>query len=542
MPALESSMGIRHTTAVTAALVVLAAMAWGGAASWAAPPSGDDVDPQPAADDVEPGGDPSYLPDDVEPRPGIEAGDSDPDAVPLGEEGRNGQLRRDALPPEGLAERPSLPRVGIDVLYPGSGIVGQGTGMVSLNKAGEDLYMFLNLSAVFVGRNWAFGPRLPLRLRLIDRSPRTPSVIRREDWDEISDFARLLAFFQVGHPGERYFLRIGELPGVTLGHGTIINRYFNSIDIDHYQGGVYAYLDPGIIGGELLLDNVFDPDIFAARVFLRPMNPLKSLPYALRKLKIAVSAGGDFQAPLEVLEAQDGELLVDSNFSPQISKSAAMPFFGLDLEVPLVSRPHADFVPYVDLNSIDAKGAGVHIGAFLTLRFDPLREWRTRLEYRYSGAHYEPDYINAFYEIHRVRYRDRDTKLTWLRNNERQGGRSGFYAETEFRWAGLMDYTLVFANDQGPDNTDLMMKLELPHLGPIRLGLFFARLDFDGLRDFFGANDTVLAASIRYNFLERFYVRLRVVNDWWLEHSEDAGARYRTKTNFDFGFGIIVRL
>lgn len=527
--------------ALTAAIALLGVAAGARAASPAGDSrhSADDVEPPPSSLDVDPPG----RPDDVEPPRGVEPGGVDPGRVPPFDEGVDLPPRRDRLPPEGLAERPSLPRVGIDVLYPGSGVVGQGTGMVSLNKAGDDLFLFLNLSAVFVGRGWAFGPRLPLRLRLVDRPPRTPSVIRREDWDELSDFARLLAFFQVGHPGEKYFLRIGELPGVTLGHGTIINRYFNSVDIDHYQGGIYAYLDPGIIGGELLLDNFFDPDIFAARAFVRPMNGIRSLPYALRKFKVAVSAGADFQAPMRVEEdGPDGAILVDNNFRPVIAETSVMPFFGLDLEIPLVSRPHVDFVPYIDLNSIDAKGAGVHLGAYLTLRFDALREWRTRLEYRYSGAEYVPNYINAFYEIHRVRYREDETKLQWLRGGGHGVGRSGFYAETEFRWAGMMSYTLVFANDQGPDNTDMMMKLELPHLGPIRLGLFFARLDFDGFKDFFGANDTVLAASIRYNFLQRFYVRFRVVNDWWLEHTVDQGARYRTKTNFDFGFGIIVRL
>ncbi|MCB9730472.1 MAG: hypothetical protein H6746_18525 [Deltaproteobacteria bacterium] len=541
-------MRSRPPVALTAALVLTAALL-GAPARVGARTQGDgSFDPPPAAGEVEPGRpddalEPGGRQEDVEPRPGIDQGDSDPEVVPLGEEGSDIIPRQDALPPEGRADRPSLPRVGVDVLYPGAGVVGQGTAMISLNEAGEDLYLFLNMRAVFVGRNWAFGPRLPLRLRLVDHAPRTASVIRKEDWDEISDFARLLAFFQVGHPGEPYFLRFGELPGVTIGHGTMVNRYFNTIDIDHYQGGIYAYVDPGIIGAELLLDNVFDPDIFAVRAFLRPMNPLRGLPYALRKLKIAVTAGGDFQAPTEVAHDADGGILTDDDFHPRILSTSAMPFFGLDLELPLVSRPHADFVPYVDLNSIDVQGAGVHIGAYLTFRFDALKEWRLRLEYRYSGSHYEPDYINPFYEIQRVSYRrDGRTKLAWLRDGGPGVGRSGFYGETEFRWSGMMNYTLVFANDQGPDNTDLMMKLELPHLGPIRLGLFFARLDFDGIRDFFGANDTVFAASIRYNFLDRFYVRFRLVNDWWLEHTESGSSQYRTKTDFDFGFGLIIRL
>src|SRR5690606_24695767 len=97
-------------------------------------------------------------------------------------------------------------------------------------------------------QRWRIAPRIPLRIRLIDDAPETDDVIRTEDWDEVSDWARLAGYVQYGRFGEPYVVRYGELDGVTIGHGSLVNRYYNTIDIDHYQGGVFASLDFGFGG------------------------------------------------------------------------------------------------------------------------------------------------------------------------------------------------------------------------------------------------------------------------------------------------------
>ena len=497
------------------------------------PTGGESLDPEP---------EPEPTPIEVEPplpEAGRKAGDpsaagEDPDEPPETETDPPPK----PLPEHGYGDRPQLPNIDVDMLQLGAGMVGQGAAAISFGKLGEDYFLFLALSAVFAGDDWQIAPRIPLRLRIVDQAPKNDSVIRLEDWDEVSDFARLLAFFQWGHPGDALLVRYGELNGATLGHGSLVNRYYNTVDIDHYQGGIFATGDAGIVGGEIMLDNLLDPEVLGARLFVRPLDMVTGLPFMARKLKVAITAGGDIDAPVAVATDEDGRILVGDNFQPRITKSDQVSFVGTDVEVPLVSMPHFDLVPYVDANLLDGAGLGVHVGAFVNVRFTELAAWNTRVEYRYSGRHYEPSYVSPFYEIQRVRYRNDLPKLTYLSRRETAETRHGVYLESELGYTGVFRLTVVFSEETGADNTDLLARLQLPALGPVSLSLFFARLGFDSADDFFDAKNTVFAASGRYHILDWLFVSFRVVNEWWLRHDRDGSSEYETTIDFDAGIGL----
>jgi len=517
------------------------------------------VDPARAAPDVEPDGD--Y--DDVEPpvpvspkpkpgragaspagKAGGAAGSEPPSEGRGGRDGGGDAQPKDRprLPPRGRAVRPTLPHIDRDLILLDGGVVGQGQAQLSLNRMGEDLFLFLNLGTVIVADDWRVAPRLPIRFRILDEAPESPYVIREHDWDEASDWAKLLAFVQYGHQGDPLFVRYGELTGLSLGHGSFVNRYYNTVDIDHYQGGIYFQGDASLVGGELLIDNLFGPELGAARVFGRPLNWVPGLPLALSKLKVALTAGADFNAPLEVGRDSAGRIVIDEDFHPSILSTDAVWMLGGDLELPLASTPHFDLVPYMDVNALDMTGVGVHLGTFVNLRFSPLASLRTRVEYRYMGPDYEAGYFSPFYEIQRVSHRQDKTKLRWLREGGLPHGRSGGYFETELQILGMLRYMLVISDEEGPDNTDLLMRLRLPHLGPVRLALFLGRLGFDGFDDLLSAKRTVFAASIRYSFLDWFFVKASVTNEWWLRHATDGASAYETTTDFDFGGGLLVKL
>ena len=516
------------------------------------------VNPAGARPDVEPGGD--Y--DDVEPPvpssskpkapPGPKAAGAKADPSTSGEGGSGGAggegdapaetNDKRKLPPKGRALRPTLPHIDRDLILLDGGVVGQGQAQISLSRVGEDLFLFLNLGTVIVADDWRVAPRLPIRFRILDEAPESPYVVREHDWDEASDWAKLLAFVQYGHQGDPLFVRYGELTGLSLGHGSFVNRYYNTVDIDHYQGGLYFQGDASLVGGELLVDNLFGPELGAARVFARPLSWIPKLPLMLSKLKVAITAGADFNAPLNVGRDSAGRIIIDEDFRPSILSTDAVWMLGGDLELPVVSKPHFDLVPYIDVNTLDMTGVGVHVGAFINLRFSPLASLRTRLEYRYMGPAYEAGYFSPFYEIQRVSHRQDKTKLRWLREGGLPHGRSGGYFETELQILGMLRYMLVVADEQGPHNTDLLMRLRLPHLGPIRLALFLGRLGFDGFGDLLSAKRTVFAASVRYAFLKWFFVKASVTNEWWLRHASDGASAYETTTDFNFGGGLLLKL
>jgi hypothetical protein len=547
---------MRSPSAVRLPLVAAALLALGAGPAWAAGPGGGagppdkaarpdpegpppawepkpdepEVEPPDRADDVEPDPDATLPSDDRSPPPEDTPFDGAPPAP----------VRK--LPPKGLGERPAMPHIDRDLIHPEAGIVGQAQAQIDLSRVGEDLFVVLNLGTVLVHRDWRIAPRLPLRLRVVDEAPHTNAIVREQDWDEPSDFARLIAFFQYGGVGEPLYLRYGELTGVVVGHGSIVNRYFNTVDIDHYQGGAYFFGDVGLLGGEILVDNLFDPNVVIGRPWVRPLDWLPFLPFFLQKVKVGLTVGADFAAPLAVARDEAGRVLQDDQFRARVTGTDAIPMLGLDLEVPVVSTPHVDVVPYADVATIDTEGVGVHIGTYLNLRFTPLMEWRNRIEYRHQGPGYQAGYVSPFYEIERLSMRDQLTKLAFLRGGGFGSARNGFYYETEFDIVSLLRFMLVVADDEGPDNTDVLMRLHLPHLGPFRLALFFARLGFDGVEDFLSADRTVAAAALRWNILDMFFVRGSVKNEWWLRHAAGRAGKYETTFDWDVGFGLLIKL
>jgi hypothetical protein len=540
--------GLRWRARVTAVLSVglLCLVAQG--TSWAEPPDpggvdGPDVEPELFESDVEPVSN-SW---DVDPNPDDYGDDhksmDDEDSEERDAQGKK-KVQKRMLPPRGHAHRPMMPYVGIDLMDYGGGVVGQGAAQIDLAQIGEDLYLSLVLGTVFVGENWAVAPRLPIRFRLLDVKPESDSFVREQDWDEVSDYARILAFFRYGHVGSPLYIRVGELTGATVGHGSFVNRYYNTIDIDHYQGGTYGFVDGDHLGGEWLIDNLFDPDLLVSRVFYRPLESMDDLPFAAEKIKFSGTFGMDHQAPLHMKVDQEGNLILDQD-NPVVAKTGVMTFSGFDLEVPAVSRPHMDIVPYLDVNFLDMgglEGSGTHAGSYVNFRFSPLTSLRTRLEYRYSNGGYEPNYVNGFYEVQRVRHRSGVTKLNWLRDQALNPGRSGFYIESEYRMAGVMRYMMVYANDEGPKNADLLMRLQFPKLGPLRLSCFLARFDFDNSDDFMDFQDTVLSISGRYKIQGRGFVRFRVTKEWWLTQNEEGQGTYETTWDYDIGAGLLLKL
>jgi hypothetical protein len=108
--------------------------------------------------------------------------------------------------------------------------------------------------------------------------------------------------------------------------------------------------------------------------------------------------------------------------------------------------------------------------------------------------------------------------------------------------AGVMRYMMVYANDEGPKNADLLMRLQFPKLGPLRLSCFLARFDFDNSDDFMDFQDTVLSISGRYKIQGRGFVRFRVTKEWWLTQNEEGQGTYETTWDYDIGAGLLLKL
>ena len=99
-----------------------------------------------------------------------------------------------------------------------------------------------------------------------------------DPWGGVSDLFRDLAlkirFIEYGDNRDPFFIKVGNLNGLTLGHGILIRNYANDADFPAVRRvGLNLGIDGGTAGFEALAGDLAEPDIFGGRLYVRPFNP-----------------------------------------------------------------------------------------------------------------------------------------------------------------------------------------------------------------------------------------------------------------------------
>ena len=333
------------------------------------------------------------------------------------------------------------------------------SGVFGIGALDEDVFVSLALRVNFDRDFWGVGFQLPLRLRVIDKDPKNnrdfAGALRREDWDEVGDFFRLLRYVYVGQRDKKgpFYVRVGELSELTIGHGTIMHRYFNGIDQNRWHTGVNAAVNVGAFGVEAMVGDITDPYIAGARATVRPLmlilgeethasvgSPSDAASAAGRgedgsavdnattmgegsnghgdsfasKLVLGATLMVDSKAPIALMtEPSDpgnvdsaSSTVVDDKGVPVVTRERALSIVGVDVGYELIDTSIFDVTPYVDLNKIGIvdKGWGLHMGVLWNLSLPMLIDTLVvdlRTEYRRVSHDYVGPYFDTTYEIER---------------------------------------------------------------------------------------------------------------------------------------------
>lgn len=189
-------------------------------------------------------------------------------------------------PEEGIHFHAAL-EVGAQALSSGTGANGLDGFAVAFPRLG-----------VKGGDEFEFELGAPLRLRLLDQEPlqleQDYGRLRRQDWDERSDFAQILRELRIGREDGRFQLRAGGFATYTLGAGWLVNRYHNRLSPDYHPAGanLTAYLGPTRV--ELFASDVLATRLFAGEVRLDLGRVLSDQETAFDRYLLSLNVAHDF--------------------------------------------------------------------------------------------------------------------------------------------------------------------------------------------------------------------------------------------------------
>ncbi|MBI2372580.1 MAG: hypothetical protein HYV07_01145 [Deltaproteobacteria bacterium] len=430
-------------------------------------------------------------------------------------------------------------------------------GQLGFGAIGEDVFATLALRLDFDREMWGFGIGLPLRIRIVDLDPKNDEdiagILRKEDWDEFSDFLKILRYVYVGNKNELFYARLGELSGLTVGHGTIVNDYYNGFDLDRWRVGTNIAVNIDPFGAEIVvgdLAHLSDPALVGARATVKPLQLALGDDggYLADRLSIGATVMSDPTVPFELKkDPATGALVLDDQAHPVVEADRTLVVTGVDIGIRLLDEP-LTITPYADFNvmSVVDGGMGLHLGVLwelgMPLGVDKLIA-KLRTEYRRVSGDYVGPYFDVAYEIERYELPagGKVPKLRALADGNLPG-RNGYYFAL---LAGLPAWVLVRGDfidyDGGQNDGTLRLGLDVPALEAFKLSAFYYRVGIGGARDLFKIDDRsaiVARASIPVYYV--FALELQFRRLWKADPAE--GGSYRAVDDWSVGVGFSLDL
>lgn len=269
---------------------------------------------------------------------------------------------------------------------------GEFRGGMGLNWIDGELHYAVHLTPEFSFDKIGIGLDLQLNFN-------QQGKLRTEDFNEFSDYLRVIRYLRYGEKGDPAYIKLGALDYYTLGHGSIMYNYINSPTYDARKAGLVFDVSFGKLGFESIYSSFGEAGIIGVRGYFHPFQftDKENLPI-IGQLEIGASFVSDFNDKAGIVA---GNFSFPNNiFVPTIDEGA-IKIVGIDIGLPIISSNNFDFAIYADYSKIINFGHGVATGFSFKLKNIGLLNLFGRFERRFNGDHYIPSYFNSLYEIER---------------------------------------------------------------------------------------------------------------------------------------------
>jgi len=155
--------------------------------------------------------------------------------------------------------------------------------------------------------------------------------------DLLRDLALKIRYVEYGNQRDPFFFKVGNLNGLTLGHGILVRNYANDSDFPAVRRvGVNLGVDAGPAGFEALAADLAEPEIFGGRIYVRPFHPWR------------LALGASFATDIDPAGDLSAGAIPASFVSAYQDPKPMFLTFGLDLDLPLFEGDLASLVLFGD--------------------------------------------------------------------------------------------------------------------------------------------------------------------------------------------------
>ena len=371
-----------------------------------------------------------------------------------------------------LAARPVVAQeAGVEADGPGAAARATASGSLGAGTFAGEAASSVELGVDVAGDGYAIGVGATARWLAGDG-------FRDQDWDEASEWAGLVRYalyrWDDGDDGSAVSAALGELGGVTLGHGSLMDGFAGGLDADHGRVGAQLSAAAGRVAGELVLDDVIAPRIAGARVAVRTGPAV-----------LGASVAGDRIAPSAGESETAGGFAVDAELGtgdPDDDTRGAL---------------HADLV------RLTAGASGAHVGARGQLALSSRLLVGGRAELRAGSDRYLPGWIGPLYEHDRRELMSADGTMRGQLDAARAGGLAGLgtAAQLEVEVVDVASAALGYSGRAGLGDL-FTARLSAPYRARVQAALWAAMSRRAGATE-----AMALAAELRVRLSGRLFLR-----------------------------------
>jgi len=280
--------------------------------------------------------------------------------------------------------------------------------------------------------------------------------------DAASDLLLKIRFLELGQQRDPFFLKIGNLDNMTIGHGILMRNLANDADFPSIRRiGVNMGIDLTFVGIEAVVNDLAEPEILGGRLFLRPFGNAFRLAFGF-------SGVVDLDPTGEIPTVDDAE--------------AAGPVFvnfAADIDLPIVENDFLSIVLFGDAGGMmpyyrtatDDFAEGWYTEAFFLIEDPaegeiPVRNYGIaagvfgnifvvdyRIEYRSFNGTFRPAFYGPNYD--RLRYTYVDEMNNALLNPSEIVPTVGIFGEAGFNIGELLVFEIGYMWPWTPGSNDV---------------------------------------------------------------------------------------